>query len=79
MKTTREMFLEEIEAYLKATGMPPSDFGYATSKNRSLVARIRNGQDVRGATMDRVREWMAKHPTQRPKGRRKVTAIEVAA
>ena len=60
--TAREKFLAEIEAYLAATGMTPTDFGLAALNDGSFVGRVRDGRAPNLNTVERVRSWMAAHP-----------------
>lgn len=60
--TAREKFLAEIEAYLAATGMTPTDFGLAALNDGSFVGRVRDGRAPNLNTVERVRSWMASHP-----------------
>jgi len=73
MTSLREQFLAEVEAYLQASGMNPSDFGGAVLKDRSFVTRLRKGRDVTTHTIDKVRRWIERHPPKaRPSRAREV-------
>lgn len=63
--STREQFLAEVEAYLKAHDMDPSNLGILALRNPAFVMRLRAGMDVRVSTMDRVQKWMREHPLDR--------------
>ena len=54
--------LTEIEAYLERNGIRPSMLGDHIVGDRALVARLRSGVNVRPATIDRIRRYMARYP-----------------
>lgn len=58
MMCTRDL-LEEVEAFLHRTGMPPSVFGLRALNDASFVRRLRGGLDVRLSTVERLRRFMA--------------------
>ncbi|MEP2841520.1 hypothetical protein [Roseibium sp.] len=47
-------FLEKIEAFLKASEMPQSNFGFAAVRDPNLVRRLRAGGDIRLKTAMRI-------------------------
>jgi hypothetical protein len=51
-------FLNEIEAFLKRTGMRPSMLGHRAVNDGKFVTRLRNGGQVTLRTMARVRMFM---------------------
>ena len=59
--STREDLLNEIETFLKETGMSATRFGDDAMGDRPLVMRLRAGRDVKLATVDKIRAFMAKH------------------
>lgn len=52
--------LAEIESALSRMGMSASQFGQLAVKDRSFVADLREGRDVRMSTARRVRDFIAK-------------------
>jgi len=64
MKSTREILLEEIEAFLDHHQMAPTQFGALAVRDAKFVGRLREGHDVRTKTVDRVRDFMARHPNR---------------
>lgn len=59
MKTVRDTLLDEIDAFRAATGMTTSEFGVQCMGDPSFLFRLRDGKDIRGSTVDKVRRWMA--------------------
>lgn len=58
MNTMRKDLLEEIELYLKRTGMAPTTFGAKSCKNRKLVERLRAGGDITTGSYEAVCAYM---------------------
>ena len=54
--------IEEIEAYLVATGMPPTRFGKLAVKDGAAVLRIRRGRPITTRIMSAMRQFMAENP-----------------
>jgi hypothetical protein len=54
----RHPLLDDIEAFLRETGIAESTFGQRASGSWTLVQRLREGGDVRRRTEKRVRAWM---------------------
>lgn len=52
--------LEEIEAFLAASGMGSTYFGKAACGNSELVARLRDGRPCLTTTSDRIRYFIRK-------------------
>jgi predicted Ser/Thr protein kinase len=61
MNNSQKKLLEEVEAFLKATGMFPSVFGAEVMNDRHLVRRLRSGSDVTLGTADKIREFIKKN------------------
>lgn len=57
---TRDEFLQEIEAFLRAHAMSAGRFGVLAMNDSGFVHRIRDGKDVRLKTMDKVRDFMCR-------------------
>ena len=68
-RTTRELILDEIEAFLSRSGMDPTRFGRECVNDPSFVRRLRAGTDIRTRTIDRIREFIGAH--ERPLARRR--------
>lgn len=80
--STRQKLLEEIEAFLKETGMAPTVFGEEAVGDRALIISLRKGRDLKLATMDRIRAFMAAKRAKRkprPSGSSKRAPIEANA
>jgi hypothetical protein len=65
---TRNILLEEIEAYMEAMGWPPTTFGREVLGDTAFVSRLRMGRDVKSSTADRIRQYIKNNPP--PKKRR---------
>ena len=64
MFSYQQTFLDELERFMTATGLNPTQFGkQCPLKDPGFVFRMRKGRSASGRTMDRVREWMRE---QRP-------------
>ena len=64
--------IEEIEAFLRESGMSPSYFGRLVAGNSELVARLRKGGRVWPETEEKIRQKMKEQ-------RRKRSAREAGA
>lgn len=61
MKSTLDKLTEEVDAFLRATGMPKTNFGRAVANDPRLVSRLRQGSDVTTTTADRIRRYMSEY------------------
>jgi predicted transcriptional regulator len=62
MSNIADDFLAEIERFLEATGMPPTNLGLASVNDGHLVRKLRAGLvDPRASTIDKVRKYMLDH------------------
>ena len=59
--SARDSLLAEIERFIAETGMYPTQFGRDAIGDVALVGRLRKGRDVKLATADRLRAYMANH------------------
>lgn len=50
--------LDEIEAFLKASGMSATAFGTQALNDPAFVQDLRDGRDPKLSTADRIREFM---------------------
>lgn len=57
--------LDEVEAFLGATGMGASYLGRKAVGNSEVVPRLRAGRDVTTRTAEELRKFMAEHSTAR--------------
>lgn len=53
-----EPFRDEVEAFLRLTGMKPTRFSALATRDRHFVRKLRLGRRVFPDTMDRVRGFM---------------------
>jgi predicted transcriptional regulator len=56
--TAQEKIRSEINAFLKKTGMLPTQFGILAVKDRTLMSRINAGRGLSFETAERVRAFM---------------------
>ena len=64
----RDELIKEINAFLKATGMSPSTFGYEAIGDRALIFTLNRGRDLKGGTIAKLRKYMAEERAKpRPK------------
>ena len=61
MAYTPQTLLQEIDAFLSATGMGVSYFGKQAAGNSELVRRLRDGGRIWPETEIKVRAFMASH------------------
>ena len=54
-------FLEEVEAFLAATGMDPTRLGRESLNDPKFVHQVRAGRAASTKTVDRVRQYMRDH------------------
>ena len=57
--TERDKLANEIAAFLKRTGIPPTNMAVACTGERGLVRRILAGSDCLLGTADAIRAYMA--------------------
>jgi len=60
MRTFTEQFVAEIEAFLTASRMKPSDLGREAIGDPSFVTRLRQGRSPSLATADKVRSFIGR-------------------
>ncbi len=65
----REKLLEDIEAFLKRTGIGATRFGVEVNGERGLMIRLRGGSDVTLGTAEKIRRYMRENDVARPKKR----------
>lgn len=56
--TEREKILQEIEAFLRKTGMGPTQFGIESIGRRSLVCQLRDYGGLHMETAAKIRAFM---------------------
>ena len=77
-KTTKELFLEEIEAFLKKEEMSAFALGRAVMGDHKFVLRLRKGYGCHMESVDRVRRFMASYSKARPSLRRMLSRSAAA-
>ena len=50
--------LDDVEAFLRDTGMSARRFGKCCCNDGSFIDDLRKGRDVRTSTVSKVRAWM---------------------
>ena len=65
MRTFTEQFAAEIEAFLTASRMKPSDLGREAIGDPSFVTRLRQGRSPSLATADKVRSFIGRLEARR--------------
>lgn len=65
MRTLSEQFLVEVEAFLAASRMKPTDLGREAIGDPSFVTRLRQGRSPSLATADKVRAFMGRLEAQK--------------
>ena len=63
MKDDRPL-VDEIEAFLRESGMGEKTFGHKVQREWRLVDRLRAGGDVTTRTAEKIRTFIADHRTQ---------------
>ena len=58
--------LGEINAFLRATGMTPTDFGIGAMNDGNFISRLRGGRTPTLTTLDRVRKFIKEHDVAAP-------------
>ena len=58
MRTLSEQFRAEVEVFLTASRMKPTDFGREAIGDPSFVTRLRQGRSPSLATADKVRAFI---------------------
>lgn len=63
----RDQIVDEIEAFLVRTEMPPATFGRRVMSDPNFVFELRNGirQELRTSTVDKLRVFMASYRPKR--------------
>jgi hypothetical protein len=60
-----DSFRNDVEAYLRESGMRPTDFSHLAARDGGFVSALRRGRDCRLSTADKVIRWMADNPPVR--------------
>lgn len=66
VKSIAEQLLDEIDAYLAETGMPPTRFGIESVNDGHLIRDLKDGVSIGAKKIDRVRQFMAASREGRP-------------
>lgn len=64
MRTLSEQFLARVEAFLKASGVKPSELGRQSVGDPTFVVNLRRGRSPTLATADRVLAFIARLETE---------------
>ncbi len=59
---TKHDFIQRIEGYLEATGMPATKFGKLALRDPHFVHDIRKGRECREKTRDRALHYIDTNP-----------------
>ena len=79
VKSIAEQLLDEIDAYLAETGMPPTRFGIEAVNDGHLIRDLKDGVSIGARKIDRVREFMAASREGRPQRRAPLARSHSAA
>ena len=64
----RAELLQDIDAFLKRTGMSPTRFSERSTGDRTLMISLRAGRDLKLSTVEKIRAFMRTYvPDQEPK------------
>lgn len=66
---TKPRLIDEIETFLRRTGMPHTVFGSEAVGDKKVVLRLRKGRDVHSQTADRIRAYIERHRPKNPRMR----------
>jgi 2,4-dienoyl-CoA reductase-like NADH-dependent reductase (Old Yellow Enzyme family) len=55
------MLLQQIEKYMRRTGVSATRFGREVARDPRLVHDLRNGREIREAMANRVRDYLHGH------------------
>ena len=71
-----DTLVDEIEQFLRESGMEPTIFGHKVQREWRLVDRLRAGGDVTTRTANKIREFIAENrPVDRPKRSRPAAPV----
>ncbi len=62
--STRKELIKEIDAFLRESGMTPTQFAVAVG-DRTLMVSLRRGRDLKLSTADKIRAYIAKERAKR--------------
>lgn len=62
--THENRLVDEIEAFLRESGMGEKTFGHKVQREWRLVERLRSGGDVTTRTAEKIRAFIADHRTK---------------
>lgn len=61
----QRIILDQVEAYLEASGMKPTIFGLRAVNDGHFVTRLRDGANLTTRTIGRVQAFIAENPPGR--------------
>lgn len=70
----RSELMQEINAFLKRTGMSPTSFGTESIGDRTLMISLRRGRDLKLRTVEKIRAFMQAYVPEEGKARQKKAA-----
>ncbi|MBX9587879.1 MAG: hypothetical protein K2X43_01150 [Hyphomonadaceae bacterium] len=66
VKSTAELLLSEIEAFMAENDMPATTFGALACRDNHLVRYLRAGRSITTRRLDQCREFMRQHRRKQP-------------
>ncbi len=73
MDSELRKLVDEVDAYLTATGMAPTRFGIVTVNDRAAVIRMKQGRPLTTTKVSKMREYMASNPPPAARRQRQVS------
>jgi len=73
----QDTLVEEIEQFLRESGMEPTMFGHRVQREWKLVERLRAGGDVTTRTANKIREFISENRQSAPRPKRQRPAAHV--
>lgn len=70
--STKDELLNEIDRFLKRTGIAPTRFGEESCGERSILKRLRRGGKLTTDTYDRIKSYMHARRNERPSRRAEI-------
>ncbi|MBI3112900.1 MAG: hypothetical protein HYZ04_00115, partial [Rhodospirillales bacterium] len=59
--TIQSELLQEIQAFVRATGIAETTFGRLAANDGKLVARLRDGKGITTRTVEKIRAYLTAH------------------
>lgn len=61
MSKTRQAFLDHVDKFIEATGVLEGTIGLMATGRRDLISRVRAGENVELASLEKCEELIAAH------------------